>query len=718
MGVVLASRPGLSVAKNPADIGGVTAIDLETLLTRAVRIATGTPDAYPRPGQLDLALDIESAFRFSAPMLGIAPTGTGKSFAHLCAAALRWHERGDRTVVSTESLALQSQFVDKDLPVVAQALSELGGKDLRFALLKGVTNYVDPLQLAATCSELSVGATTKASSVAEKLRNGAIQPPAGIQPASLASLLDWCHEAAHSESVSGDRADFDGVASDAMWQLVSSDTASVGPSPLERAREAAASAAIVVTNHAMLGIQATGTARVVHGSKRLGPFKNVIVDEGHALPAAVRSQGSTRISGGQFRGLFKAMSKVAPLHWLQDDTEALAEDLNYAIGRFLEDRKDRGISEGSSPLTDTLTVRCRDYLAAGKRAMGDEQPVDPSGKIARQRAMNRIDRLSAALNSISADYAGNAVWAERDDMGVSVRVSPVGVGGSIKTNLLSDDMGSPLGAAIVSATLPHGFGFEVGVKEKMVTYESPFGQAYDGSAAFVPLSEDLDEDGLTSSRYGRSKFDTELHPAWCIPRIVKLVETNGGSALVLSATKRAGLQYVAALQRALPSITVHSQWHAGSTRQAVQQWKDDVGSVLVGTRSLMTGVDAPGETNTLVIVDRVPRAAKNYIDDARVAILVEQGVGKWDADSRVYAADAALLLEQALGRLIRGVSDRGLVVALDPRLNPASDGSYRGISRRIYAEPFMKFGERFGNLDDVLEWLEARRSPAAQAIKT
>jgi ATP-dependent DNA helicase DinG len=130
---------------------------------------------------------------------------------------------------------------------------------------------------------------------------------------------------------------------------------------------------------------------------------------------------------------------------------------------------------------------------------------------------------------------------------------------------------------------------------------------------------------------------------------------------------------------------------------------------MVGTRSFMTGVDAPGETCTLVIVDRVPRAAGNVVDDARVELAMQsQQLDKWTAERYVYVADAALLLEQAAGRLIRSITDSGLFVCLDPRLVPKTVLSYPKQTSDVYLRAMRRFQVRKVRPAEATNFLNSR----------
>ncbi|EQD67999.1 helicase c2, partial [mine drainage metagenome] len=144
------------------------------------------------------------------------------------------------------------------------------------------------------------------------------------------------------------------------------------------------------------------------------------------------------------------------------------------------------------------------------------------------------------------------------------------------------------------------------------------------SALFVPKANADDLAQLCFKENGKFRFSTSAHAAWAAPIINDLVAANQGSALVLSSTTAAGKLYAESLRKAHPNLRVHSQWDGRSLARIVSEWRDDHSSVLVGTRSLMTGTDAPGLTNTLVIVDRVARSAGNPVDDARTAKIQER----------------------------------------------------------------------------------------------
>jgi ATP-dependent DNA helicase DinG len=263
-----------------------------------------------------------------------------------------------------------------------------------------------------------------------------------------------------------------------------------------------------------------------------------------------------------------------------------------------------------------------------------------------------------------------------------------GYGGCTGT---SDDVLKLRSVIAISGTLPKLLVSALGMDSRCYKrYGSSFTDAYARSLLYIPKLEASLPLPLNPVCNGGG-FDLGAHPKWAVNIIHQLIDANNGSALVLVTKKETGLSYVDELRSRLSGLKIYSQWE-GQRDASINMWRADVGSVLVGTRSLMTGVDAPGATCTLVIIDRVPRAAQNPIDDARRDTLAAKlNLDRWGADRLVYVADAALLLEQASGRLVRSTSDSGMVAVLDPRLRKGGKISYKEKDRLMYKSALGKF---------------------------
>lgn len=735
--------------------------ELTELLTLGVRIATGNPDAAPRPGQLALTKDIWVALDQRHRVAGIAPTGTGKSLAHMTAAALAAVKYGERTVISTNSLALQAQFMEKDLPVVVQAVQEKYQRLLTVAVLKGTSNYVDPVRVLGF-AQLLLGDLVERDFQKLRTRLKALRrtpkftppfPGEFSSPATLKKLAVWALEAYLDDDHPGDRDSCPISHTTDDWRLLSASSeekAAAGDTgyfpKVDAAKQAAGAADILVTNHTLLGVQAAQHIPVVFGSLVLGDFDHLIVDEAHTLPDQVRSRGAIEVSGRAILRCARIVRAVIDDPGIIEDAELIAKRIDRTLQvavASLPASEDalRVPADEKGPLAETV----QDILSFTNTHAGHIQVLLHSTGwdvvLAQQlrRAQAACDRLADATRQAVTPSVHLARWVTRGvDGGAPVfEASPVDVSGLIAARLWrqarplgsvraevasqielpvdDSDPHIPLGVACVSATLPKFFHQQVAIPQPATEYLSPFQVAYAESALFVPQAlADSDIAALQSQHNTRRlSFDTYRHERWAVQHVLDLVEANQGSALVLAAKASSGKLYTERLRATLPPhITVYSQWDGGQVSRIVEQWRADTTSVLVGTKSLFTGVDAPGETATLIIIDRPPRAAKNVIDEARVELAAQHVGNRWTADRHVYVADAALLIDQGAGRLIRTETDRGMVAVLDPRLlTPQwSAFSYHQDTRHDYVAPLTKFGHKFNDIGQAKAWLQARRS--------
>jgi len=826
-----AGASALKPAGPPPAKPGADTDTVDRVLEAAVHLATGLATAEPRPGQRALAHDVLDAMTRRDRVVAQAPTGVGKSFAHLVPAAVMAVATGERTVISTESLALQSQIIDKDAPTVCVATTSVLGSAPRVAVLKGWGNYAcflrathsartllgkpdddttppDPVAaLTDLARELPAPTPEGAGKKRRRARAKAadtdtVDIDGAVIPREAIPLLQWALTEA-AVNGSGDKNSYTGTVSEASWSTVSvstSECVGVAQCPFgdvcrpDAARTTAAAADIVVTNHSMLGVQAANAAPVVIGSQRLGLFRHLIVDEAHRLPGVVREQGAAAVSGRRVTRIQRGLSA------LLDNNDSLVKAL-LTDGDVIKDAVDQSLaeqaattpkkesvlrcSEGMDPLASTGDL-LTGWLGRVNTMVGTVPVFDQKTQIKKMRVTSAVTSLKSDLTAVREHRNGVARWVEKGSEPSSrfargtpaaAKSTPVEVGGSLAFNVYSAEVpgalvghpavpekdwlstsaqsaaaqsvelasaaaeslqeqaarseegeeitssaGGALGApryalsvSAMSATLPNGFGRDAGLHRPTRSYESPFDTAYGRSLLFVPrASAPADVEALNGGwPGGKVRLDTTRHTAWAASMIAALVQANNGSALILAATAAAGRSYAEQLRAAGTGPHIHSQWDGGALRQVTAAWREDVGSVLVGTRSLMTGVDAPGETCSLVVIDRVPRAAGNPVDDARVEALTPVVGDRWLADSLVYASDAALLLEQAAGRLIRSVGDSGMVAVLDPRLLKTGSFSYAARSRDTYMSALHRFARKTADLDEALEFLRTGRTASA-----
>lgn len=734
-------------------------------------------------------------------LAGPGRVATHNSLAYLSPLFLDVALNRHRGVVSTESLSLQSQVIDKDAPAVARAITELLGQDAApsFAILKGWSNFGCVSRAVGTAAQVlglseegqDVGTIpTLRAALDARIANDdgdvVVVDEEEFESTRLLPLTRWVLDEALAADGTGDRDTYPGDRTPEDWRQVSvtpDDCVGVDRCPFApvclpaQAQMRAAVADVVVTNHAMLAVQAANNVPVVLGNGRLGNFDHLVIDEAHALPAIVRGAGARSVSAPRVMGLVKLLHR----HCATEESRTAAEQVDREAQQLVEigqvlamqldqllDRKVAGERKKSrhgqavvgltaedeeplGPLGDQLLTWTRRVLRA-LPVDNANAPLPPTQAIRLRRARADVERFTSDLNSVLEHQVGHARWIADGDpnragrwVGASLRSSPVDVSGPIATNLFTsdvvrdtDDDSAPWGqmpehrwvqdedpsmkrppryrlsATAVSATLPKSFAFDTGMAVKAVEYPSPFLDAYADSALFIPLVTDSAEAAHFTRTWpgsDRASFDTKRHPEWAAGKIVELVRANGGRALVLSATVTAGQQYADTLRALLPGLRVLSQWDGRPVRHLLADWRADETAVMVGTKSLMTGVDAPGQTCSLVILDRVPRDAGNPVDDARVEAVMDRGsMSRWSADRHVYVADAALRLDQAEGRMIRAAADRGMVAVLDPRLLKKGVVTYPAQTRELLMEPLRRYGTKISDLPTALAWLREHRS--------
>ncbi len=593
---------------------------------QALRAAAAALGSEPRPGQLAMAeavaASLDSGRQLPRHLLVQAGTGTGKSLAYLVPAALH-AVKGDAVVVATATLALQRQLVERDLPVVARALEPLLPRPLTFAVLKGRHNYV--------CLE-------RLHRQEPDDDGDAIIPRSELGKQAVA-VRAWA-----LETESGDRDEFGDSIDARVWRGISVSRrecvgemrCAYGPECFTgRRREIAMQADIVVTNHAMLAIHA------VEGIPVLPDHDAVIVDEAHELVDRVTQALALELSARSVeQAVSRARKFIRPS--TADDLEGAGERLSEATrqeGRYREAPRDL--------LLALTSVRDAARAAVGEIPSDD----DLESLAARQRARGALDEVFDTAGRLIAATAGEVTWVD----GGTVRLAPLEVAGVLGSSLMAD---RPV--ALTSATLTLGESFEECAARLGVPGEwhgldvgSPFDYAQQG---ILYVARHLPPPGR------------EGIPEEALDEVGDLIDAAGGRTLVLCSSWRA-VERMGDYLRVRLSTPVLVQRRGEPASSLVSTFADDPATSLVGTMSLWQGVDVPGETCSLVIIDRIPfPRPDDPIVSARQEALGREGFRE------VSVPRAGLLLAQGAGRLIRDAGDRGMVAVLDPRLATASYG--------------------------------------------
>jgi len=607
---------------------------------------------------------VEAALDAGSHLLVQAGTGTGKSLGYLVPVMLHAATAEERAVVSTATLALQRQVMTKDAPVAADAVEAVTGVRPSVALLKGWQNYLCRHRLAGGYPDddadtlFSAGAATTPGRVGEADR--------GSVGEQIVRLREWA-----AETATGDRDDLIPGVSDRAWAHVSVSRAEcLGPScPLheecfpELARAAASQADVVVTNHAMLGIAAAGNVGV------LPDYRVLVVDEAHELAGRVRSQGTVSLSAAAIMRVAATVRRGVSVH--VTELESAGQRLQLALADLPDGRLSDGLPPALHEALLVLDGAARHALTDVREAVKTgERSADAGGAggsggaaLARTAVSDLVDAI-ARMTSDSVRERRDVAWIERPRMGAEpprLTLAPVDVAGSLADSLLEDRA-----AVLTSATLALGGSFEPMARALGLTLT---GGQWDGVDVGTPF--DYARQGILYTPTHLPRPGREISEA-ALDEILALTEASRGGMLGLFSSRRAAEEAAEVLRNAT-DLTVYAQGD-DQLPTLVDAFAVDEDACLVGTLSLWQGVDVPGRTCRLVIIDRIPfPRPDDPVAQARSEAVAAAGGNGFMS---VSATHAALLLAQGAGRLIRRADDRGVVAVLDPRLRTARYGAF------------------------------------------
>jgi ATP-dependent DNA helicase DinG len=707
--------------------------DVPTLLAAAVAGIAGAE----RPGQVKMAEAVARAMDGGEHLAVQAGTGTGKSLAYLVPAARHAAALGATVVVSTATIALQSQLIDRDLPRLAEALKPLLGRAPTFAILKGRRNYLCKHRLH----------TGAADDPQDALFDSGASTEIGRQ---VTRLREWAEE-----TETGDRDELvPGVDERAWRQVAVTARECIGPQRCgfgtrcfaEKAREIAARADIVVTNHALLAIDAIENGNV------LPEHDVVIIDEAHDLVDRVTSIATAELSAPAVEAAARRCGKQ-----VSDDEVGRLRDAGEGLAFVLADAAPGRIDVLTEHLAVALAAlrdaagSCAAEIRTGAKNSGDE----PEQLAARRAALAGLDELHDAadrmLGAFGPDVAArpDVVWLDvpadlESRRPPTLRVAPLAVGGLLARRLFGQRT-----VALTSATLLVGGSFEPLARQWGLPTTAAALPATPDAAVTPAASETVPPDTAPSGtvppdtappgsgEQGEDELHggAEPHPlTWSgmdvgspfdhprsgilyvarhlpppgrdglasqyLDEICDLITAAGGRTLGLFSSMRAAKQAAAELRERIeyPLLCQGDD----PTSQLIATFAGDEPTCLFGTLSLWQGVDVPGRSLQLVVIDRIPfPRPDDPLASARQRAVEARGGNGF---MTVAAAQAGLLLAQGTGRLLRTMSDRGVVAILDPRLVTKRYGGFlraslppfwtttdpevvRGALRRLAAAP-------------------------------
>ena len=631
-------------------------------MRKALDAAVEAIGGQPREGQIAMAEAVANALSDRHHLLVQAGTGTGKSLAYLVPALVH----GKKVLVATATLALQRQLVERDLPKIKGALEKELGRELTFAVYKGVGNYL--------CLQ-------KMNS-AEADPDGEVLLEIGTLEKDAKRLRAW----AQTPGISGDRDDAPDV-DRRVWyansvsgrECIGKDDCAYGSQCFAvNAKAKAQTADVVVTNHTLLAIE------IVDSHPILPERDAVILDEAHEFMDRTTQAVTEELTVARVERAAKMSKKHLPGK-VSDAFAKAADNFAEALNDFAADVRNDPTKVGRLPeLPAQLEAPIRKVKETSAAVVAlinaDSDVIDPDSMAERARVKGATNEVQQTATKMLKPSGHQVMWFEPTYS--TLYLAPLSVSQVLRANLLTD---TPVIAT--SATLSVGksfdsiaksIGFVVGGSDdedsedefeageidpanvQMLDVGSPFDFAKQG-ALYLP--KHIPEPG----RDGPSKE--------ALTELAELIDAAGGRTLALFSSWRGVEMADEYLRKVLAEleIPIITQKRGDSVGTLVERFAKDPKSILLGTISLWQGIDVPGPSCTLVAIDRIPFPRPDEpVMSARAA---EADAAGGSGFMQVSLPRAALLLAQGTGRLIRSIDDRGVVAILDSRIVTKRYGS-------------------------------------------
>ncbi len=600
--------------------------DVARLLGADGPLADHVAGFAPRAEQQQLATAVGETLETGGLLVAEAGTGTGKTFAYLVPLLAS----GTRAVISTATRTLQDQLFQRDLPLVREALAA----PVEVCLLKGRSNYLCLHRMDMADQGDPLDAAT--------LRD-------------LGRVRDWA-----GVTRDGDVGELPGVAEDSrVWPLVTStvDNCLGSGCPVFeechvlKARRAAQQADVVVVNHHLLFadmvLKEEGFGELLPG------VDAVILDEAHQVESVASRFLGVTVSSRRLLDL--ARDSIAEHSREAGDMPALPELAWRLEGRVRNARLALGEADQRLPWSHWQGLEEVGAAFAGVRETLAELLVLLEEAAGRGRGLEQCARRARetldALRGMEADEAGWVRWAETSRLGFQLHRTPLEVAETLRAYMDA----RPAAWIFTSATLSVAGSFEhatrrLGVPEaRTLQLDSPFDYA---RRALLYLPSGMPDPNAPD--YHQAVVDAAL----------PVIRASRGSAFFLFTSHRA-LRWCAGRIREQLDYPVLVQGEA-PRGELIQRFREHGNAVLLGSQTFWEGVDVRGGALEVVIIDRLPFAApSDPVLQARLQALRDQGRSPF-VDYQL--PEAVISLKQGVGRLIRDVEDRGVVMLCDPRL--------------------------------------------------
>jgi ATP-dependent DNA helicase DinG len=587
----------------------------------ALHLATSSfTGAEERQGQIEMVYNIAKSINAQRSIVVQAGTGTGKSLGYLVPSIIQ----GKKTVVATATKALQDQLHHSDLPLLRRTL----GHEFTWAVVKGRSNYVCVQRVAEYKEQPDDLFATPAQQKSKK---------------ELEQLLSWSHTT--------DTGDFEELTFPTHENTRKVISVGVDECPgrnkcpsghkcfAEKARDAANDADVIVVNLHLYGLH------LASGGNILPEHEVIIFDEAHQLESVLSDTVGTTISGGRISSAASAMRQVLAEPELTNRLEEQALRLTTILSPLSGQRLTNPVPAHIVEILQLIRLEIMEKIGLLREITTDNESTQQ--KI--YRAQTQSTRLVESLDLVLGTTKGFVYFVEGNENRALLKVSPLHVG-----DILREQVWSTHCAVLTSATIPHTMPERVGLDREAIevlSVESPFD--YEKNSRLYCSPEFPDRNS--------PRFTDFVHD-----ELEALITAAGGRTLALFTSNKALHAAIAEMRTRLP-MTILTPSEV-PRQKLIEDFLSDESSCIFASQSFFQGIDLPGRTLSLVVLDKLPfpRPDDPLLEARREA------VGRETSFQAIDLPLAATALAQAAGRLIRTSTDKGVVAVLDRRLATAN----------------------------------------------